>query len=150
MPRIRMSVCASFFGATLTARPAVPRGYLLASMSYPKPLTLIIQAMRFPNKLQWRLLWGNRKGHFLIQFPGRTAWGFVFEPSSFNIFNHPNFGNPNNSLAGCPQSCNPLFGHSTQTLASSLGAGGANGGFNPLYQIGGPRSIQLALKLQFW
>ena len=26
---------------------------------------------------------------------------------------------------------------------------GANGGLNPLYQIGGPRSIQLALKLQF-
>ena len=43
----------------------------------------------------------------------------------------------------------PLFGHSTQTLANSLGSGGANGGFNPLYQIGGPRSIQLALKLQF-
>ena len=29
------------------------------------------------------------------------------------------------------------------------GSGGANGGFNPLYQIGGPHSIQLALKLQF-
>jgi len=43
----------------------------------------------------------------------------------------------------------PLFGQSTQMLASSLGSGGANGGFNPLYQIGGPRSIQLALKLQF-
>ena len=28
---------------------------------------------------------------------------------------------------------------------SSLGSGGENGGFNPLYQIGGPRSIQLAL-----
>jgi len=34
-------------------------------------------------------------------------------------------------------------------LASSLGSGGANGGFNPLYQIGGPRSIELALKLAF-
>jgi len=33
-------------------------------------------------------------------------------------------------------------------LASSL-AGGSNAGFNPLYQIGGPRSIQLALKLQY-
>jgi hypothetical protein len=43
----------------------------------------------------------------------------------------------------------PLFGYSTQTLASSLGSGGANGGFNPLYQIGGPRSMQFALKLQF-
>jgi len=30
-----------------------------------------------------------------------------------------------------------------------LGAGNANGGFNPLYQVGGPRSIQLALKVLF-
>jgi hypothetical protein len=43
-----------------------------------------------------------------------------------------------------------LFGRSTQTLANSLGTGGGQGGgFNPLYQIGGPRSIQLAVKLQF-
>ncbi len=42
-----------------------------------------------------------------------------------------------------------LIGQSTQMLASFLGSGGANGGFNPLYQIGGARSIQLALKLQF-
>ena len=61
----------------------------------------------------------------------------------FNILNHPNFGSPTNSLTS------PLFGQSTQTLANSLGAGGANGGFNPLYQIGGPRSVQLALKLVF-
>jgi hypothetical protein len=67
---------------------------------------------------------------------------FVSEPS-FNIFNHPNFGSPTNTLIS------PLFGQSTQTLASFLGSGGTNGRFNPLYQIGGPRSIQLALKLQF-
>jgi hypothetical protein len=66
-----------------------------------------------------------------------------FRAEFFNILNHPNFGSPNNSLPS------PLFGRSTQTLANSLGSGGANGGFNPLYQIGGPRSIQLALKLQF-
>jgi len=54
-----------------------------------------------------------------------------------------NFGSPINLLTS------PLFGHSTQTLANSLGSGGANGGLNPLYQIGGPRSIQFALKLQF-
>jgi hypothetical protein len=65
-----------------------------------------------------------------------------FRAEFFNIFNHPNFGSPNNILSS------PLFGQSTQTLANSL-AGGNNAGFNPLYQIGGPRSIQLALKLQF-
>ena len=66
-----------------------------------------------------------------------------FRAEFFNIFNHPNFDNPINTLNS------GLFGQSTQTLASSLGSGGANGGFSPLYQIGGPRSIQLALKLQF-
>jgi len=77
------------------------------------------------------------------QFHFTERLGLRFRAEFFNIFNHPNFGNPNNNLT------DPLFGHSTQTLASSLGSGGANGGFNPLYQIGGPRSIQLALKLQF-
>lgn len=66
-----------------------------------------------------------------------------FRAEFFNIFNHPNFGNPVNTLTS------PLFGRSTQTLANSLGSGGANGGLNSLYQIGGPRSIQFAFKIQF-
>jgi hypothetical protein len=66
-----------------------------------------------------------------------------FRSEFFNLFNHPNFGPPDNNIADA------LFGYSTETLASSLGSGGANGGLNPLYQIGGPRSIQLALKLGF-
>ena len=61
----------------------------------------------------------------------------------FNLTNHPNFGSPTASLAS------PLFGQSTQMLSTSLGSGGATGGFSPLYQIGGPRSIQLAMKLIF-
>jgi hypothetical protein len=77
------------------------------------------------------------------QFHVTEKVGLRFRAEFFNIFNHPNFGNPTNLLTS------PLFGHSTQTLANSLGSGGANGGFNPLYQVGGPRSIQLALKLQF-
>ena len=35
------------------------------------------------------------------------------------------------------------------TLARSLGTGGVNGGLSPLYQVGGPRSVQLALRLNF-
>ena len=61
----------------------------------------------------------------------------------FNLFNHPNFGNPINILSS------NLFGQSTQMFGRSLGSGGINGGLSPLYQIGGPRSVQLALKLQF-
>jgi hypothetical protein len=77
------------------------------------------------------------------QFRLTEKVGLRLRAEFFNVLNHPNFGNPNNNLTS------PLFGHSTQMLASSLGAGGANGGFNPLYQIGGPRSIQLVLKLRF-
>lgn len=61
----------------------------------------------------------------------------------FNLFNHPNFGPPVNYLSS------PLFGQATQMLGASMGAGGDAGGLNPLYQIGGPRSAQLALKLVF-
>ncbi|MBV8860193.1 MAG: TonB-dependent receptor [Acidobacteria bacterium] len=77
------------------------------------------------------------------QFHVNERVSLRFRAEFFNVFNHPSFGNPVNTLTS------PLFGRSTQTLASSLGSGGANGGLNPLYQIGGPRSIQLALKLQF-
>ncbi|MET0623346.1 MAG: TonB-dependent receptor, partial [Pyrinomonadaceae bacterium] len=61
----------------------------------------------------------------------------------FNVSNHPNFGDPVGDLQS------RLFGLSTQTLARSLGTGGINGGLSPLYQVGGPRSVQLALRLGF-
>ena len=70
-------------------------------------------------------------------------WKLQFSADFFNIFNHPNFGNPDNVLT------DPLFGQSLSMLGQSLGSGGAGGGFNPLYQIGGPRSTQLVLKLLF-
>jgi len=59
----------------------------------------------------------------------------------FNVLNHPSFGAPDGNLA------NRLFGLSTQMYGRGLGQGGLNGGQNPLYSIGGPRSGQLALKL---
>ena len=72
-----------------------------------------------------------------------------FRAEAFNVFNHPNFGDQGANANGTNNLTNPLFGRSTQMLSRSLGSGGANGGFNPLYQVGGPRSIQLALKLMF-
>ncbi len=79
---------------------------------------------------------------FQRQFHFTEKVGLRFRGEFFNLFNHPNFGQPTNSLTS------PLFGQSTQTLASSV-AGTDNAGSNPLYQTGGPRSIQLALKLLF-
>ncbi|MDQ3917886.1 MAG: TonB-dependent receptor, partial [Acidobacteriota bacterium] len=51
----------------------------------------------------------------------------------FNALNHPNFAPPVNTLDDPV-----LFGRSTQMLGASLG------GLSPVYQIGGPRSAQLA------
>ena len=77
------------------------------------------------------------------QFRFTERLGLQFRAEMFNIYNHPNFGSPGNML-GTPQ-----FGLSSQTYAENLGTGGLGGGFSPLYQVGGPRSIQLALKLVF-
>jgi hypothetical protein len=66
-----------------------------------------------------------------------------FRTEVFNVFNHPNFADPVSNLSS------PNFGRSISMLASSLGIGGVSGGFNPLYQIGGQRSMQFAVKLQF-
>ena len=71
-----------------------------------------------------------------------------FRTEVFNIFNHPNFADPNGTLL-VGNSLNTAFGFSQTMFGRSLGSGGATGGFNPLYQIGGPRSIQFALKLVF-
>lgn len=66
----------------------------------------------------------------------------------FNIFNHPNFADPDGSLGtdGVP---NTFFGVSNSMFGRSLGTGSVNGGLNPLYQIGGPRSMQFSLKVLF-
>jgi hypothetical protein len=70
---------------------------------------------------------------------------------AFNIFNHPNFANPSDldapgRLTLAP---GPGFGSATQTLATGLGPSNVVGQLSPLFQIGGPRSMQFALRLRF-
>jgi hypothetical protein len=62
-----------------------------------------------------------------------------FRAESFNLFNHPNFGQVDSYIPDGPT----LFGRSRATLNNSLG------GLNSLYQMGGPRSLQLGLRLKF-
>ena len=66
-----------------------------------------------------------------------------FATDIFNLFNHPNFGDPVGDLGS------GLFGRSTAMLGSSLGSNVGSVGLNSAYQTGGPRSIQMSLKLQF-
>lgn len=67
-----------------------------------------------------------------------------FRAEAFNATNHPNFAPPINTL-----SSGTSFGRATAMLGRSLGSGGTGGGQTPLYNIGGPRSMQLAVKLIF-
>ena len=77
------------------------------------------------------------------QFKVKERWTLQVRGELFNIFNHPNFAQPTSLLTS------PLFGISTSMLGRSLGSGGLNGGFAPIYQVGGPRSVQLAMKFLF-
>jgi hypothetical protein len=68
-------------------------------------------------------------------FPIHDSLHGQFRAEAFNISNHPNFG------AIDPYYGDIQFGQATQVLAQSLG------NLSALYQTGGPRSLQLTLKL---
>jgi len=71
------------------------------------------------------------------EFPIYERLKLQFRAEAFNVFNHPNLGTINPYLG------QPTFGQATATLAYSLGI------LSPLYQMGGARSMQFALKLVF-
>ena len=74
--------------------------------------------------------------------PITERYRFSIAVEGFNVLNHPNFANPS-PLEGANLS-SPDFGAVTQMLNQSFG-----GGVNALYRSGGPRSMELALRLQF-
>jgi len=63
-----------------------------------------------------------------------------FRADAFNLFNHPNFTNPAGYLSAGPSYPYLL---SMETLNAGLG------GLSPIFQQGGPRSLQLSLRLAF-
>ena len=71
---------------------------------------------------------------------------------AFNVFNHPNFLYPTNrtgnnirGVVSIPQN----FGIITRSAARGYGGGSNTGGFNPLFQNGGPRSLQFSARISF-
>jgi hypothetical protein len=72
------------------------------------------------------------------KFPLTDRVSLQFRADAFNLFNHPNFTNPSGFVQ-----FGALQLESTEMLNRGLG------GLNPLFQEGGPRSLQLSLKLTF-
>lgn len=62
---------------------------------------------------------------------------------AFNALNQANFADPVRFLVS------PLFGHSTSTLNLMLGTGSPGSGLAPMFQTGGARSLQVALRFRF-
>jgi len=63
--------------------------------------------------------------------------------SAFNLLNHPSFANPINYLGSA------LFGQPTAMTNLMLGSGSPTTGLTPLFQAGGPRTIELSLRFSF-
>jgi hypothetical protein len=88
------------------------------------------------------------------EFPLGERFRLQFRAEAFNILNHPNFGTVDGSLRDGAFTATTMngktiysgFGGARSTLNNSLGG---SAGLSPLYQTGGPRSLQVALKLVF-
>jgi carboxypeptidase family protein/TonB-dependent receptor-like protein len=75
---------------------------------------------------------------FRRKVPITERLNLQFRADAFNMLNHPNFQNPEALVE-----FGPFFLASEGMLNQGLG------GLNPLFQEGGPRSLQLSLKLTF-
>ncbi len=75
-------------------------------------------------------------------FPITERFNMTLSAQAFNVFNHPNFANPS-PLEGA-NLVSPNFGVVTEMLNQSFG-----GAVNSLFRTGGPRSIELAIRLRF-
>lgn len=63
--------------------------------------------------------------------------------SAFNLLNHANFANPLGYLGS------PLFGQPVSMQNLMMGSGNPTNGLAPLFQSGGPRTVEIGFKLSF-
>lgn len=137
-----------------------PGGKIFNSAAFSVPADSFTQGDLPRNKLRGFGAWQEDMA-IRRTFKLTERLNLLFRAEAFNLFNHSNFGDPGAQSDGTNHLTtntkdlsgnwiiNSDFGKSTQVLSNSLGTGGADGGFSSLYQIGAPRSLQFALKLQF-
>jgi hypothetical protein len=86
------------------------------------------------------------------QFKLSERLNLQLKVEGFNIFNHPNFADPAGLLGSfANNNLTPRagFGESATMFGRSLGTSGSTGGFSPIYQVGGPRSLQFSARFSF-
>lgn len=77
------------------------------------------------------------------QFRLFSGTSLELSATAFNVFNHANFSNPTGYLGS------PLFGQPISMQNLMLGSGTPTGGLTPIFQSGGPRTVELNLKFSF-
>jgi hypothetical protein len=77
------------------------------------------------------------------EFRASEALRVAVRAEAFNLLNHPLFADPVSYRS------NPLFGESTSPLNLMLGSGSPTSGQSPAFQMGGPRSVQVSLRVGF-
>jgi hypothetical protein len=117
--------------------PAAPGGKLLNANAFAIPAT-VRQGTEGRNDIPG---FGLTQMDLSLtrKFPIKERANLQFRADAFNLFNHPNFANPFSPFVGF----GPFFLRSTAMLNQGLG------GLNPLFQEGGPRSLQLSLRFSF-
>jgi hypothetical protein len=144
--------------------PGAPGGKIINAAAFSAPATTFTQGSLARNAVRGFNVWQEDIA-LRREFPIHDSMSLLFRAEAFNVFNHPLFGDVGvndgrnlvfgGSTLGSDGTTitstlpNQYFGISSETLASSLGGGGADGGFSSLYQIGAPRSLQFAMKLRF-
>jgi len=62
---------------------------------------------------------------------------------TYNALNHPLFADPWRYLSS------PMFGQSSSPLSLMLGSGSPASGQSPAFQMGGPRAVQVSVRVSF-
>lgn len=123
-----------------TANPDVAGGRQLNPVALPVP----------SGNVQGDLGRNSLRGFDLVQLDLSLRRSFrigekmrlLFRADLFNALNHPNFANPTPFIGA------GFFGVSTSTIANSQ-VGGGQFGLNSVFNIGGPRAVQLSLRIEF-
>jgi hypothetical protein len=123
------------------SNPAAPGGRQLNAAAFYLPTDYFAQGTLGRNTLRG---FDFNQLDFAIRrvFPISERGQFSIALQGYNVLNHPNFANPSPLLGG--NLASPDFGVATQMVYQSAG-----GGINSLFRPGGPRSLELALRVQF-